>query len=155
MKHREKKFKLKGGKDANDMLLRKLAVNFVEHGKMITTEKKGKALTSYIGKLVEKTKVRNEANKNFLLHHFNSVKIVNSLFDKVGPVVKDINGGHTVLKRLQQRYSDGAMMVQVTWARPVLMDEPKDISNDTSILPKIEKVEKANTKTVKPVTQTK
>lgn len=124
MKHRVHKFNFKGGKDANDMLLRKLVVNFVEHGSMITTEKKGKALSSYIGRIVEKSKNKSEANKNYLLKEINSEKIIGLLFDKVGPVFKDVVGGYLTLQRLQQRVADGATMVKVAWAKPVVLVEP-------------------------------
>jgi large subunit ribosomal protein L17 len=124
MRHGYKKFKFQFGKDANDMLLRKLAVNFVTHGTMVTTEKKAKALDMYLSKLIEKSKEQTEANKNYLLHHFGSVAMVNTMFEKVGPVMKEVHGGYVNMKRMQQRYSDGAMMVQVTWSKPVVVKEP-------------------------------
>jgi hypothetical protein len=37
--------------------------------------------------------------------------------------MKDITGGYLKLKRMQQRYSDGAMIVQVTWVKPVMIEE--------------------------------
>ncbi len=154
MRHKVNKFKLRGGKDANDMLLRKLALNFVMHGSMVTTEKKGKALSSYLAKLVEKTKEKNEANKNYLLHHLSSIKVVNNLFDKVGPVLKDTTGGYLTVKRLQQRYSDGAMMVKLTWVKPIMMveekkEQPKDLKTvDSSAEMKEEKKAVKRSKTV-------
>ena len=124
MRHQINKFKLSGGKDSNDMLLRKLAYNFLDHGTMITTEKKGKSLSSYMSKLVEKSKEKTEANKNYLLRQMGSVAVVNTFFDKVGPVFKGIQGGYIGLKRLQTRYSDGAMMVKVSWIKPVVLEKP-------------------------------
>src|SRR4051812_26644628 len=99
MRHRVNKFKFKGGKGANDMLLRKLVVNFVEHGSMVTTEKKGKALSSYLATLVEKSKSKSEANKNFLLKKMSSGKIIADFFNKVGPTFKDVAGGYTTVQR--------------------------------------------------------
>jgi large subunit ribosomal protein L17 len=124
MQHRVHKFKFSSGKGANDMLLRKLVVNFLEHGSMVTTEKKGKALSSYMDKIVQKAKNRSEANKNYLLSKVGSEKTVATLFEKVGPVFKDVNGGYLSLKRLQQRVSDGAMMVKLSWGKAVVLDEP-------------------------------
>lgn len=122
MQHRIHKFKFSAGKGANDMLLRKLVVNFLAHGSMVTTEKKGKALSSYMDKIVQKSKVRSEANKNYLLSKMGSEKTIDVLFDKVGPVFKDVNGGYITLQRLQQRESDGAMMVKLAWGKPVVLN---------------------------------
>ena len=125
MKHSIHKFKVRMGKDANDMLMRKLAYNFLAHGTMVTTEKKGKALSSYMARIVQKAKVKNEANKNYLLTHVSSKKVIANLFDQVGPVFKDVNGGYLTIKRLQQRYSDGAAMVKIAWSKPVIIEESK------------------------------
>lgn len=124
MRHQSNKFKLRSGKDANDMLLRKLIVNFVAHGTMVTTEKKGKALSSYMGKLVEKAKSKTEANKNYLLQKVSSKKMINAFFNQIGPTFKDVKGGYIALKRLQQRYSDGATMVKLSWVKPVVIESP-------------------------------
>ncbi len=129
MRHQVHKFKFSGGKDSNDMMLRKLAYNLLAHGKMVTTEKKGKSLSSYMARLVEKSKEKTEANKNYLLRQMSSIKVVNTFFEKVGPVFKDIQGGYISLQRLQQRVSDGAMMVKLTWVKPVVLEEVINATN--------------------------
>jgi hypothetical protein len=73
------------------------------------------------------------------LKEINSEKIIGLLFDKVGPVFKDVVGGYLTLQRLQQRVADGATMVKVAWAKPVVLVEPvvvetKDTKTKTKAL---------------------
>lgn len=117
MRHRVKKIKLKGGKDANKMLMVKLAGNFFDKGELTTTVKKAKLVKAYIEQLVEKSKVKTEANKNCLLHYLHNKKIVNFLFETVGPAFKNVNGGYVRIIKIGQRDSDGAAMAKLEWSQ--------------------------------------
>ena len=121
MSHGVKKIKIKSGKDANRMLMRKLAVNFISYGTMVTTEKKAKTLRPFIERLVEKAKTKSEANKNYLLRVFTVPKFMTIMVDQVGPALQDKQGGYIRLTRLNQRDSDGAIMTRVEWAHPVVI----------------------------------
>ncbi|OGK17175.1 50S ribosomal protein L17 [Candidatus Roizmanbacteria bacterium RIFCSPHIGHO2_01_FULL_39_12c] len=123
MRHKVKKIKFKFGKDANKMLLRKLTRNFVTHGKIRTTLAKAKVLKSAVERLVEKTKVRSEANKNYLLKTLNDNKLVRRMFDQVGGALKDKVGGYVKIVRLGARQSDGAETAAVKWVYPVAIPE--------------------------------
>lgn len=143
MRHVMKKIQFKQGKDASDMMMRKLAVNFLVNGKMTTTEKRAKAIKQFVDRIVGKTKERSEANKNFLLRKLAQAELVEKLFEKVGPVVKDKIGGFVKLERLYRRESDDALMVGVSWKYPIVMKE--DVK-------KVEKSESAkNQKEIKTV----
>ena len=67
MRHRVKKIKFSKGKDANEMLLKKLLSNFLIQGKITTTQKKAKAVKSGIDRIVSKSKNKTQSNKNYLL----------------------------------------------------------------------------------------
>lgn len=121
MAHGVKKIKIKSGKDANRMLMRKLTVNFISHGTMVTTEKKAKTLRPFIERLVEKAKTKSEANHNYLLRVFTVKKFMSIMVDQVGPALQDKHGGYIRLTRLNQRDSDGAIMTRVEWAHPVVL----------------------------------
>jgi len=69
-----RKPKFKFGHDANRSLMKKLVYNFFHYGKITTTLAKVKQLKRLVEKIVEKTKVENEANKNILLRYFHSEK---------------------------------------------------------------------------------
>ena len=82
------------------MLVRKLIRNFITHGKLKTTLKKAKVLKSEIEKFVEKTKIKTEANKNFLLWTLNDKKLVKSAFEQIGATLKDKVGGYVRVVKL-------------------------------------------------------
>jgi len=125
MRHRIKKNKIRWGKDANKMILRKLLFNFLRDGKLMTTLKKAKIIKSYIDKIVSKSKEKNEANKNYLLKFLNNKKIVNFLFNSIGPLFSTVNGGYIRLVKLSQRESDGSLMAKLEWTKPVIIEEKK------------------------------
>lgn len=126
MWHGVKKIKIEQGSDANKMLVRKLAINFFKHGKLVTTVKKAKVLKSTIEKLVERTKSQSEANKNVLLGVLDNWRFVQSVFKNVGPALKDKVGGYVRIVRLGSRQSDGAVMSRLEWAYPVVFEEKKE-----------------------------
>lgn len=127
MRHGSKKIKLKLGKDANKMVMRKLVVNFIKAGKITTTEKKAKLLKMYLERLLEKSKAVSESNKNYLLSVLADNKLVQMLFESVGPTISDRTGGYIKMQKLNQRESDGALMVKLEWTSPVVIEQPKKI----------------------------
>lgn len=137
MRHRVKKIKFRRGKNANNMLMKKLAINFLERGKLTTTKAKAKALISYLEKLMTKAKEESEANKNVLLKRFGNRTIVHRLFKEIGPALKAKNSGFFKSTNFGQRMSDGSEQVKVEWTVPVIVEKPKkydkpDKTNKTS-----------------------
>ena len=123
MRHGVKSYSFSGGSDANKMLLKKLIVNFLEKGALTTTETKAKFTKSRLEKLIEKAKVRNEANKNFLLKTVSRSKTIEYLFNEVGPAVKNIRGGYVKIIKMGHRSSDGAQSAKIVWAHPIVKEE--------------------------------
>lgn len=119
MKHRVKNIKFNRGQDANQMMVKKLLYNFLKSSALVITEKRGKALKSYLDRILSKTKEQTESNKNYLLRYFPQKHFVDVLFAQVGPSIQNINGGYTSLTKLNQRDSDGAYMVKIQWAHPI------------------------------------
>lgn len=131
MKHRVKKTKFNSGRDANKMLMRKLAVNFLAKGYLETTVSKVKALRPYLEKLVFKMKTRSEANKNYLLRYLGDIKVVENGFKIIGPAMSKINGGFIKIVNTGMRSSDGSLMSKIQWSQPVVLEAVK---------PKVKKV---------------
>ena len=144
MKHRVKNIKFNRGQDANQMMVKKLLINFLKSSKLVITEKRGKALKMYLDRVLPKTKEQTESNKNYLLRYFPQKKVVDVLFTQVGPSIKDINGGYTTLTKLTQRDSDGAYMVKIQWAHPVTInwDEPKQEKTEEKVEKKTKRSKK-------------
>jgi len=134
MRHGVKKIKFRNGKDANDMLMLKLVVNFLEKGKLTTTKTKAKALVSYLEKILTKTKNESEANKNVLLKKLGNRQLIDRLFKEIGPFLKEKTSGYVKMTNLGLRMSDGAELVKIEWTVPVVLETPKK--------PTKEKVEK-------------
>ncbi len=123
MRHGSNKIKVQYGRDANRMLMRKLAVNFFTHGKITTTEKKARVLKPYIERLVEKTKEVSEANKNYLLKSLARPKLVQTLFTSVGVAFKDRIGGYVSMQKLYERPNDGTLLIRLAWITPVVLEK--------------------------------
>ena len=122
MRHRTNKFTFGSGIDANSMLMRKLMKNFMSSSHIETTIARAKALKVYMDRIVSKTRVYSESNKNYLLRYFPEKKYQKVLFDQIGPAIAKISGGYVRIVRLGQRDNDGAMMARVEWAHPVVID---------------------------------
>jgi large subunit ribosomal protein L17 len=120
MLHGTKKIRFSHGKDADKMLMRKLIHNFLINGKIVSTEAKIKALKPLIDKIIEKAKEKTESNKNYLLRNVAEDKTIKSLFDEIGPVLKDKIGGYVKIIRLSHRPSDGSSMMKMEWTYPIV-----------------------------------
>ena len=81
MKHKISKLKIKSGKDANKMLIRKLVRNFAEFGRVKTTETKAKFLKSQLESFAHSALSYNEAVKNIMLPFFITEKKVLAFVD--------------------------------------------------------------------------
>jgi len=127
MRHRVKKIKFKKGKDANKMLMKKLAVNFLTKGKITTTKAKAKALKSYLEKLVSKAKKPSEADKNVVYKKLGNRKIAILLLKQISPSIQNLTSGYFKLSFLGQRSSDGSEMVKIEWSLPVVINKEEKI----------------------------
>ena len=120
MRHRIKKIKFGDGYDANRALVRKLAVNFFLKGKLMTTLTKAKAMKPVIEKLIEKMKVKTEANLNYLRQKLDSSEVIEIAYNDIGPAIEKINGGYIRIIKLGRRESDGAETARIEWVYPVI-----------------------------------
>lgn len=125
MRHQVKKIKFNYGRDANRMLMRKLAVNFLTSGYLKTTISKARALKTHLEKLVSKMKVRTEANRNYLLRYLGDEKVIENGFKVIGPALQKVSGGYVRIVKIDMRFSDGAVMSRVEWAHPVVLETEK------------------------------
>lgn len=133
MKHRVAKRKFGFGYDANKMLLRQLCRSFFLDNGIKTSKQRAKAAQMQVEKLVTKSKLKNEANKNYILRFFGDIKMVDHLFSKVGPSFEKIMGGYTKLSLIGQRESDGAMMAQLSWAHPLKSEKKVAEKNEKPV----------------------
>lgn len=129
-----KKIKFDYGRDANRMLMRKLAVSFLSKGRLQTTLAKAKVLRPYLEKMVSKMKIKSEANKNYLLKFLGDQEIINTGFDTIGKALSSVNGGYVRIVKLGMRGTDGAQIAKIEWVYPVkkVKDEKSNSTDKTS-----------------------
>jgi len=120
MRHGVKKIKFSNGVDANRALVRKLAVNFFLNGKLSTTLPKAKAIKPVLERLIEKMKVKTEANVNYLKQKLDNKEVIEMAYKDISPVVAKINGGYVRIIKLGQRESDGAETARIEWVYPII-----------------------------------
>lgn len=127
-KHRSHKIKFACGNDANEMLMKKLAYNFVSYGHLTTTFHKAKALKRYMDRMLYRS--LHSKNKNVILNRY----VINPamkrhLLDNILPNVPQKTGGYTRITRLHKRFNDDAQMVRIEWVEGI----PNQQETDTKI----------------------
>jgi large subunit ribosomal protein L17 len=111
MRHGNHKYTL-GVKPAHrEAIIKNLAIEVIEHGKIKTTHARCMALRGYVEKLVTLAKVDSVHNRRIAYSKLNNKNAVAVLFDTVAPKFKTRNGGYTrVLKIAEGRVGDSAKM---------------------------------------------
>ncbi|GAB4404265.1 MAG: 50S ribosomal protein L17 [Bacteriovoracaceae bacterium] len=111
MRHQNKKYKIGTNPAHRKALLKNLACEVIDHGKIKTTFVKCKAVQSTVEKLVTLAKEDSVANRRLAYSKLNNKDVVKKLFDEVGPKFKSRNGGYTrIVKVADARFNDGAKM---------------------------------------------
>lgn len=111
MRHQKQKYKIGTTPAHRKSLLRNLAIEVIDHGKMKTTHTKCKAVQAYVEKLITLGKEDTVANRRLAQVRLNNKSAVQKLFTDVGPRFKERKGGYTrVLKMADGRVGDNASM---------------------------------------------
>lgn len=152
MRHGVKKIQFTKGQDAHQALTRKLLVNFVKHGYIETTQKRGKVLKASIDRLVGKAQRGQQSDRNVLLKHFASKKIVESMINVIAPTFQGQVSGFVSMKRLGVRQGDDAEVVRLAWVKPItpaeqgISEEPLKTEKKTAPKKVVAKIKKTATK---------
>ena len=115
MRHNKQKYRIGSSPSHRKSLLRNLASEVIDHGKIKTTHTKCKAVKGFVEKLITIAKVDSVANRRLAFKKLNNKKIVQKLFSDVGPKFKDRAGGYTRILRLADgRVGDNAVMSYIS-----------------------------------------
>ncbi len=118
MRHRKSGKKLGRNPAHRRALLRNLAKALVLHERIKTTEAKGKALRKWGDKLVRYALENTVHARRKAYKILEDRRLVQKLFDEIGPKFKGVPGGFTrVIKLSEWRKGDGARMVLVEFSR--------------------------------------
>lgn len=111
MRHQNKKYNIGTDASHRKSLLRNLAAEIIDHGKIKTTHTKCKAVQPVVEKLITLAKEDSVANRRLALSKLDNKAAVHKLFTEVAPKFKERNGGYTrILKLADNRLGDNAPM---------------------------------------------
>lgn len=105
--------KLGRERDQRKALIKGLATQLVEHGKIETTLPKAKELVRYIEKLITKAKKGDLANRRMVIAGLTTQAAANKLVDEIAPQLTARNSGHVRVERTRLRVGDGAQMATI------------------------------------------
>ncbi len=111
MRHQKKKYRIGTNPAHRTSLLRNLAIEVIDHGKIKTTHTKCMAVKGFVEKLITLAKVDTVANRRLAFQKLNNKDAVQKLFGDVAPRFTERPGGYTrVLKLADGRVGDNAKM---------------------------------------------
>lgn len=111
MRHGKHKYKLGVTPAHRKSMMRNLAIDLIDHGKIKTTQTRAKALKPYVEKLVTLAKADSVANRRLAYSKLNNKDAVKKLFAEVAPKFKERNGGYTrIVKLADARLGDASQM---------------------------------------------
>src|SRR5690606_9091899 len=112
-------------RDQRKALLKGLATELVNHGKIETTHPKAKELVRYIEKLITKAKKGDLANRRRVIAGLSTLSAANKLVDESAPQLTGRTSGHVRVERTRLRVGDGAQMATIEF-----VDELKAVAKE-------------------------
>jgi ribosomal protein L17 len=94
-------------------LLRTLAEQLFEHGKITTTEAKAKRLRPLAEKMITSAKKGDLASRRLVMAQISNKTVVHNLFTEIGPRFATRNGGYTRITKIGPRKGDSAPMAVI------------------------------------------
>jgi large subunit ribosomal protein L17 len=111
-------------RDQRKALLKGLATNLVEHGRIETTLPKAKELVRYIEKLITKAKKGDLANRRAVIAKLNTQAAAFKLVDEIAPQLRGRTSGHVRVVRTRVRTGDAAQLAEISFVDELKAPEP-------------------------------
>lgn len=105
--------RLGAGPSHERLLLRTLAEQLFEHGKITTTEAKAKRLRPLAEKMITSAKKGDLASRRLVMAQIANKTVIHNLFTEIGPRFASRNGGYTRITKLGPRKGDSAPMAVI------------------------------------------
>lgn len=116
MRHSKHKYKLGVDPAHRKSMIRNLATEIIDHGRIKTTHTRSKALKIFVEKLVTIAKEDSVANRRLVYSKLNNREATNKLFTDVAPKFKQRPGGYTrIIKVADQRLGDATKMAYISF----------------------------------------
>lgn len=113
MLHGNKVKQLSRKSGQRNALIKTLAVSFIKHESIKTTETKAKVLKSFVEKLITKGKKGDLQSQRLIASSVGAVS-AKKIVKEIAPRYTDRKGGYTRVIKLPTRLSDGSRMAQIT-----------------------------------------
>ena len=98
-----------GGSPAHErLILRNLATQLFEHGRITTTETKARRVQPLAENLITKAKRGDLHSRRLVLKSVTDRDVVAKLFEEIAPTLQDRNGGCTRITKIGIRKGDSA-----------------------------------------------
>ena len=98
-----------GGSPTHErLILRNLAAQLIEHGRITTTETKARRVQPLAEKLITKAKRGDLHSRRLVLKSVTDKDVVAKLFEEIAPTLQDRNGGCTRITKIGIRKGDSA-----------------------------------------------
>jgi large subunit ribosomal protein L17 len=115
MRHAKHKNRMNVSPSHRKALIRNLAIEVIDHGKIKTTFAKTKAVQPFVEKLITLAKEDTVANRRLVLAKLDDKGAMNKLFADVAPKFKTRNGGYTRITKLADlRVGDASKMAYIS-----------------------------------------
>lgn len=100
-----------GGSPTHErIILRNLATQLFEHGRVTTTETKARRVQPLAEKLITKAKRGDLASRRLVLQSITDQSVVHTLFAEIAPSLEGREGGYTRITKIGPRKGDNAPM---------------------------------------------
>ncbi len=113
MRHQRSGRRFNRDTDARKALMRGLCAALLEHGRITTTEARGKELRRWAERLITTAKANDVAARRLVAKQITDKVVADRLFTTVVPKVGERPGGYTRIIRKGPRLGDAAPMVIV------------------------------------------
>ncbi len=126
MNHRVKTKTFNRSTNHRKDMLRNLVRSLIEVGTVTTTTSKAKELRRLSDKLIHRAQANTLASRQLVHRFFGKRDVVNTLFDRVAPLMTDRVSGFTTLARVGNRKGDNGQMSVVSLVKkPTIMGDLK------------------------------
>lgn len=117
--------RLGGSPTHQRIILRNLATQLFEHGRITTTETKARRVQPLAEKLITKAKRGDLHSRRLVLQSVTDVAVVKRLFDEIAPTFEGRDGGYTRITKIGPRKGDNAPLAIIELVTEAVSPKPK------------------------------
>jgi len=150
MRHRIKDVRLSRDTNHRKSLIANLLRSLILEGTVTTTRAKARVLKQLMDKLITKARVDTIANRRLVHRTFGKRDVVNTLFERIAPIMTDRTSGFTTNSVVGTRRGDASDLIKISFLTlPEITGTLKNPNKKVAVVAKIKPAAKATPKVVK------